>query len=486
MPPSILLICTDQQRYDALGASGNPHILTPNLDRLALDGVRFDACYVQAPVCAPSRASLMTGRYPHSHGVWANGVDIAPSERFFTRTLADAGYDCGLAGKLHLGAAKNGRIEPRIDDGFRVFRWAHDPYTTSPENHYHAWLRAHHPGVLEATLISGADAFDRLPTQQHYSHWLAQETIDFLTTGREPDRPFCFIANFFDPHHGFGAPAEYRARYEAARLPGPVGSEQELATKPAVLTDYSKKSYAGTSPGFREYTADQIQDIRAEYYAMVTLIDDEVGRILATLDEQGLTDNTMVIFTSDHGELLGDHQMLLKGPMMFDCSIRVPLILRWPGQLPAGAVRTGLVQWIDLAPTLLEAAETAPLLEAAETDPLPGAQGKSLLALARDGDRQGPRDWALSEYRNSGQPDDPPVHTTMLRRGDWKVVVHHGQPATTRQRDGEMYDLARDPDELVNLWDQPDCRDVRWEMASLLLDVLVATEDRSQPRINDY
>lgn len=471
--PNILLISTDQQRYDALGAAGNPHIRTPHLDRLAAQGARFTGCYTQSPVCAPSRASLMTSRYPHNHGLWANGVDINPDEQLFTKALADAGYDCGLVGKFHLGAAQHGRVEPRIDDGFRTFRWSHDPYVRG-QNAYHDWLEEHFPGVLdEATRTGGAEAIDRLPTAQHYSHWIGEETVEFLTNGRERDKPFCFIVNFFDPHHGFGAPAEYRDSYDAAALPRPVTSD--LSTKPAIYTEASKASYAGVARGFTDYSPDEVQDAIAQYYAMVTLIDDEVGRILEVLEQQGLAENTIVIFTSDHGEMLGDHQMMLKGPMMFDCSVRVPLLVRWPGQIPAGTVREELVEWIDLAPTLLAAAGL---------DPLPRQQGRDLSGLWSGTWED--RDWVLSEYRNSCWPYDPPVHTTMLRHGQWKLVVHHGAPATARERDGELYDLAADPHEQHNLWNTPEAADQQLAMERMLLDVLVATEDRSQPRLSEF
>ncbi|SEE29083.1 sulfatase family protein [Ruania alba] len=478
--PNILLISTDQQRWDALGAAGNSHIRTPHLDRLAAQGARFTNCYVQSSVCAPSRASLMTSRYLHNHGLWANGVDINPDEQLFTRSLTDAGYDCGLVGKFHLGAAQYGRIEPRIDDGFRVFRWSHDPYVRSEANHYHSWLEEKFPGVLEETIATGgASAIDHLPTEQHYTHWIGEETIEYLTTGREKNKPFCFVVNFFDPHHGFGSPPEYRAQYDAASIPRPVTSD--LSTKPAVYTDASKSSYAGSSRGFVDHTEDEIQDIIAHYYAMVTLVDDEVGRILDTLEAEGLAEDTIVIFTSDHGEMLGDHQMLLKGPMMFDCSLKVPLLVRWPEHIPAGTVRDELVEWIDLAPTLLAAAGV---------EAMPRQQGRDLAPLWRndepDEDAWEDRDWVLSEYRDSCWPYDPPVHTTMLRRGDWKIVVHHGPPSTARERDGELYDLANDPHEQINLWRTPEAAEKRLELERMLLDVLVATEDRSQPRLSEF
>jgi arylsulfatase len=471
--PNILLICTDQQRFDALGAYGNPHIRTPNLDRLAGEGVLFENCYVQNPVCAPSRASLMTGRYVPAHGLHANGVDIDPNAEMFTKLLAEGGYDCGLVGKFHLGACFAGRSEPRLDDGFRVFRWAHDPYPGSSENAYHRWLRAAHPELYAQALAgTGETTWDTMPTEAHYSRWIGNETIDFLRSSRQQDKPFLFVANFFDPHHGFGAPPEYRQRYDAAALPRPVTREGELDDKPAVLTEASKRSYAGHARGFAEYSDDELAEVRASYYAMVTLIDDEVGRILDALDAEGLAQDTVVVFTSDHGELLGDHQLLLKGPFLYDCAVRVPLIVRWPGRF-APARRTELVQWVDLAPTFLELAGQ---------EPAPAHQGESLLGLLT-GQHPAWRDWALCQYRDSGHSDDPPVHVTMLRHDRWKLVVHHGPPASARERTGELYDLAADPDELTNRWADPAHRDIRADLQELLFNVLVVTEDRSRPRL---
>ncbi|RIQ15742.1 sulfatase family protein [Jiangella rhizosphaerae] len=475
--PNILLICTDQQRFDAVGAYGNPHIATPNLDRLAAQGVVFENCYVQNPVCGPSRASLMTGRYVPVHGLHANGVDLSPHEELFSRRLADAGYDCGLVGKFHLGACHGGRSEPRLDDGFRVFRWAHDPYPGSSENAYHRWLSARFPDLYAATRDrTGEYTWDTLPTEAHYSHWIGEETIDFLRSSRQPDKPFFFVANFFDPHHGFGAPEEYTRRYDPATLPRPVTRDGELDDKPAIFTEASKESYAGHARGYADYSDDELMRTRAAYYAMVTLVDDEVGRILDALDETGLADDTIVVFTSDHGEMLGDHQLMLKGPFMYECAVRVPLIVRWPGRATPGTRRTELVQWIDLGPTFLQAAGV---------DVPARMQGASLAPLI-DGDGTGWRDWALCHYRDSGHSYDPPVHVTMLRHDRWKLVVHHGGPATARERTGELYDLVDDPRELTNHWDDDTHRAVRTQLQELLIDVMVAVEDRSNPRLSHW
>ncbi len=477
--PNVLFICTDQQRYDALGCYGNSHIQTPTIDQLAREGVLFEQCYVQSPVCAPSRASLATGQYPSVHGLWANGVALPEHRAIFSRTLADSGYTCGMVGKMHLAACFEGRTEPRPDDGYAFYRWAHDPSHGSPENDYHRWLRERHPNLYERAAGSGPrvrhqqGGFDTLPTEAHYSRWTSERAIEFLDQEADTNEPFFLWVNFYDPHHPFVAPQEYLDRYDPDALPDPVGTPETLATKPPIQRDASAESYAGHARGYGDHTPREIKEIVAAYYAMVSLIDDEVKRILDRLDTLGLRDDTVVIFTSDHGEMLGDHQLLLKGPMLYEGAVRVPLIMRWPGHLPAGEQRPELVQWIDLTSTFTDLAGLAPM---------PTAQGTSLLPLARGDADAEPRGWALCQYRNSGHPYDPPVHLTMLRAGDRKLIVQHGPPASARRRTGEMYDLAADPDELVNLWDDPDSREIRIGMEQMLLDVLVAAEDRSQPR----
>ncbi|UVY84105.1 sulfatase-like hydrolase/transferase [Brachybacterium sp. NBEC-018] len=464
MRPNVLLISTDQQRFDMVGAAGNPAVSTPHLDRLAAQGALFENCYVQNPVCSPSRASLMTSSYVSAHGLYENGVDIAPGTRLVSAELAEAGYDCGLVGKLHLHSCFHGRTEPRVVDGFRVFRWAHDPYPGSSENAYHRWLRAAHPD-LYAHALEDNDRFDALPTEAHYSHWIAEETISFLRTDRRSDEPFLFVANFFDPHHGFGAPEEYLRRYDDVELPPVNTRDGELESKPEIQR-WTSLHGGGGMPSFADLDEAGLDEVRRAYYAMVTLVDDEVGRILAALEEEGLAECTIVVFTSDHGELLGDHQMLRKGPFLYDCSVKVPLIVRWPGVVPAGLRRSELVQWVDLAPTFLEAAGV---------ERPRSYQGESLVPLLR-GEEGAWRDWALSQYRSSGDPANPSAHLTMLRRGSWKLIAHHA--AEGRERTGELYDLEADPGELVNLWASAAHREVRLELAETMLDVLAAVEDR--------
>ena len=464
MRPNILLISTDQQRYDMVGAAGNPAVSTPHLDRLAAEGALFENCYVQNPVCSPSRASLMTSSYVSSHGLYENGVDIAPGTRVFSTELAEAGYDCGLVGKFHLHSCFHGRTEPRLDDGFRVFRWAHDPYLGSSENAYHRWLRATHP-ELYARALGDNGRFDTIPTEAHYSHWIAEETISFLTTDRRKDEPFLFVANFFDPHHGFGAPEEYVRRYDDVELPPVTTRDGELEDKPEIQR-WTSLHGGGGMPSYADLDEAPLDEVRRAYYAMVSLVDDEVGRILAVLEAEGLAEDTIVVFTSDHGELLGDHQLLRKGPFLYDCSVRVPLFVRWPGVVPPGLRRRELVQWVDLAPTVLEAAGV---------ERRRSYQGESLLPLLR-GEDVAWRDWALSQYRSSGDPANPSAHMTMLRHDRWKLVAHHA--GAGHPRSGELYDLEADPGELENLWGDEGHREVRLDLAEKLLDVLAEVEDR--------
>jgi arylsulfatase A-like enzyme len=479
--PNILVICTDQHRYDAISTHPGSAAVTPHLAELAAGGTVFDQCYAPSPMCAPSRASMLTGEYPSSHGLWANGVMLPSDRSLVSRELADAGYRCGLVGKFHLSAAFQGRTEERLDDGFEVFEWAHDPFHGAPENAYHAWLRERFPELWEKArgeLVTPetkdfkhkTTLFDTMPTRAHYSTWVAEQITAFV---RERDeRPFFAIANFFDPHHPFAAPEEYLAKYPVGSVPPPVGGPIELTNKPLRQTDASKSSYVGHGPSFVDFSPGELDELRRTYYAMVSLVDDCVGKITETLRNEGIADDTLVIFTSDHGELLGDHGMLLKGPMLYDAAVRVPLIAAFPGVVPSGERVEGFVSVHDLAATIRAFAG----LPAYERD-----QGRDLIAIARG---EAPaRPYAWSEYRNSGYPYEPPANTTMYRRHDYKLIAWHGDPDRGIPATGELYDLLVDPDEIVNLWDDPAYATVRAELYLEMLDLEMDHEDRHQPRL---
>lgn len=477
-PVNILLICTDQHRYDVISTHPGSVAITPNLQRLADQGTVFDQCYASNPVCAPTRASMLTGQLPTRHGLWANGVTLPRPQDLVSRQLSDAGYRCGLIGKLHLSAAFQGHTERQLDDGFEVREWAHDPFHGSPENAYHRWLQDNHPDLWEqakADLVTPDDedfkhrdtGFDAMPTRAHYSTWVAERASNFLAT--VDDRPFFLVANFYDPHHPFVAPEEFRDLYPAGSVPPPVGGADELSEKPDWQREASRNSYAGHGPSYGDYTADGIDELRRKYYAMVSLVDQSIGAILDELERQGVADETMIIFTSDHGEMLGDHGMLLKGAMMYDCAVRVPLIIRQPGVVPANARVSGMVGSHDIAGTIRQVAGLPPH---------PLDQGIDLVKVAA-GELSG-RDWATCQYRDSGYPTDPPIYTTMLRTPDHKLIVRHGLDSDPYP--AELYDLGTDPDELHNVYSAPQYADTLRNLYARLIDIDFQNEDRTACR----
>ncbi len=468
--PNILWICSDQQRFDTVGALGNDRINTPHIDRLIDDGVTFTQAYCQSPVCTPSRASFLTGRYPRTTRCRQNGQKIPDSERLVPRVLADEGFTCGLSGKLHLASCADGRVEQRIDDGYSTFHWSHHPNPDWPENAYTQWLTAH--GQSWDELYSGTETrFTKqgVPAQWHQTTWCAEMAVDFIRDNQ--DRPWLFSVNFFDPHHPFDPPAEYLQRYDPADMPLPKYRPGELDSKPAF--QQLDHQWAHNNPGYFEaasVTDDEAREITAAYYAMVELIDAQVGRMLSALEETGQLEDTLVIFMSDHGEMLGDHGIYLKGPHFYDEAVRVPLVLSCPGVIQSGLRSDALVELVDLAPTLCDFAGVAP--EA-------GMQGRSLLPICTgEADPARHREFVFSEYYNAWTHKHS--YGTMLRTRTEKIVVYHGSEP------GELYDLQADPDEFENLWNEPSAAGRKTELFKQCFDASVLTMDPLPERLGEF
>lgn len=459
--PNILWICTDQQRYDTIAALGNRLIQTPNLDRLAADGVAFTHAFAQSPVCSPSRASFLTGRYPRNTGVRRNGQPIDPRAVLVTKMLADAGYDCGLAGKLHINPCQH-QAERRIADGYRAFHWSHDPRPLWPENEYIQWLESQGHRWKDLYHPKG-HAFAGVPAELHQTKWCADRAIDFMREKR--GGPWLMSVNIFAPHHAFDPSPEYLSRYDPDKMPDPDYVEGELANKPPFQRIDHDGAYYGIAIGFSKLTPRERREVTAAYYAMITQVDDNVGRMLKALDDSGQRDNTIVIFQSDHGELLGDHGVYLKGPYTYDCSLRVPLIVSWPGRFKAGLVSDAMVELLDVAPTLLEAAgEDIPR----------GVQGKPLTSiLTGDADPGVHRPHVYAEFyeRTPGRKDIPDAMLTMLRTRDAKITAYAGLDI------GELYDLKADPGEHVNLWNDPKARDMKADLMERCFDASILNQD---------
>ncbi len=472
MRPNILWICSDQQRFDTIQALGNSRINTPNIDRLVSEGAAFSQAFAQSPVCTPSRAAMLTGRYPRTTRCRQNGQQIPAEERLLPRILADHDYTCGLAGKLHLSSCAAGRVEARIDDGYDIFHWSHHPQPDWPENAYTQWLTSQ--GQTWEELYTGAETrFIKrgIPAEFHQTTWCAQMACEFLRDRAAQENPWLFSVNFFAPHHPFDPPGEYLDRYNPDEMPLPKFRAGELDNKPKF--QQLDHVWAHNSPGYYptgEMTDDEAREVIAAYYAMIEHIDHEVGRMLSVLDETGQRENTMVIFMSDHGEMLGDHGLLLKGPHFYEEAVRVPLVMRWPGQIQEGLKIEGLVELVDLAPTLLECANLP-----AE----PRMQGRSFASLLNgNADPARFRDFVYSEYHNAWT--HPDAYATMIRTRDEKIVIYHGSEP------GELYDLNQDPDEFENLWDHPDHTERKVRLMKTGCDAIAWTLDPHPPRLGPF
>lgn len=475
--PNILWICTDQQRWDTIAALGNAHIRTPNIDRLIAEGVAFTRAYCQTPICTASRASFLTGRYPSTIHVNRNGNAYCPDGvGLITRQLADEGYDCGLAGKLHLSAA-HGRVERRSDDGYRVFKWSHHPqpedFWPTEQHDYQRWLRDQ--GVdwdeaIGAETVEGwteaAKSRSGIAAEYHQTTWCATEAIDFML--EERDGPWLMSVNPFDPHPPFNPPAAYLRRMDVDDMPVPLFQPEEMESQ----LDFSGVDFQTTEPV--DPSTYDARRMVAAYYAQIELIDDQVGRMLDALEESGQRENTIVIFTSDHGEMLGDHGLLWKGCRFYEALVHVPLVFSWPARIPQrvwGTHSDALVELTDIAPTLLEALEL----------PIPGSvQGISVLPILSGQASPGThRDFVRCEYHDA--LDRPHAsHANMLYDGRYKLVVYHGQ------RVGELYDLEHDPHEFNNLWDDPPSQNIKHERIKRLFDAVMLATDEGQPRVGRY
>lgn len=483
--PNILLITADQLRRDALGCYENRAIKTPNIDSLGGSGVIFDNNYCQNPYCMPSRWSIFTGRYPRSHGVRGNGVSFRPDELTLPLLMREQGYRTGAFGKMHLTPQLVANYEdenwPKDAFGFQRRHLTNDSKRgeyledlKQTDQKWYDYVRRQGEEKVREDLASAAERiFDlapqikenEIPPELHQSSWIADKFIDFLDS--EGKAPFFAWVSFVDPHHPFDPPEPYASMYDPERIPLPVRRDGEMEDKPR----HFLKMLRGYSPGNEKYDFPSITDrgwqtVKAKYYGMVSIIDYNLGRILEALRSKGMEDNTIVVFTSDHGELLGDHQLLFKGPFHYDCLIRVPLVFRWGNRICGGTRVSGITQHVDLLPTLLGLAGI----------PLPrGVQGRSLLPLL-EGDAGLGYDHALIEDDNHAWG----MNIKTLRSHRWRFTWY------ASHRFGELYDLENDPDEFVNLWNESEHREVRNELQAALLDRLIETEDRKLPRESKY
>ena len=471
--PNVLLLMADQLRADALGCYGNGVIHTPVIDGLAERGVRFERMFAAYPVCAPNRASIATGRYPTVHRLRANGMRLPVCERTLMEVLRDAGYRTYGAGKMHFGPQwafpadgspimdpdPSTAIDPQPPED--AFPWHGFDHVWLTEDHrtgpYGEYLASHGYNVWDelhsASYPQHATEPSSFPEEHHQTTWVTDRAIDYLD--RHPaDRPFFLWVSYVHPHHPFNPPAPYDTMYRPEDMPLPVWDEGEVARWPeAYRSKYRALGGGHEAIGMDHLTNADWQRIKAFYYGMVSLIDKNTGRLLDTLEAQGRLENTIVVFTTDHGENLGDHHLLFKGTT-YDPVTRVPFIVSWAGNQGPGAARETLCSSIDIMPTLLD------LLSVPCPEPCP-VQGISLVpALREAGHRM--RDALLIEnaaIRRSVRTEDA-------------LLTWHG-PATS----GELYDLAADPDCLHNLWGLPEAEERQAGLLHRLIQLMAENVD---------
>lgn len=514
---NILFITVDQQRWDALGCNGGRIARTPCLDALAASGVRYLRPHVQNVVCMPSRATMLTGRHPWSHGVIANGVALPEDTDHVARVLRrEAGYHTALIGKAHfdphldpfLAFPENQLAAQGSTGPFRGFDHV-ELATHGPlgGHHYAAWLWDQHPdevggfgGVLSAA-GGGATAAPEVKhnpvAREHYhTDWVADRTIRHLSTLDRDERFFCWMS-FPDPHHPFDPPIdEVRRRIDYRDLPLPAGRprgrdaiERVLAGKPRHWLDYYRGSYRNPEGGPIAFVAgqisdDQVREINAMIHVENELIDEAVGRVIASLQVRGIAGETDVVFTSDHGELQGDFGLFFKGPYHVDALLRVPLLWRpAPSAGVAPCTVSAPVGLVDLAPTFCSIAGVTPP-SFMEGSPLPTVAAASRPPVLTTFDSQ-----FAAVGMHLRTIFDGRYLCTMYERSDhrggdfafyWSVWGRGSTVPRYAGDEGELYDTDEDPLQQRNLWHDPARHRLR---ADLLAELRARLPAMGEPKL---
>lgn len=473
--PNILCFVTDQHRADHLGCYGNRQVRTPNIDRLAREGVTFTESFVCNPVCAPNRASMFTGTYPQRHGLTENGFTLDPCTPILTQMLSGAGYHTSCVGKIHLAPfgmkSELAEHEWELYESYEhwnnggnlpnQYYWFDEVCLVDGHGHYafgdyKRWLNKEHPGAYDK--LKKANALTpptcprewwkaSIPQELHYNTFIADRTIDFLNR-QDKDEPFFLWCSFPDPHHPYSPPQPYCDMYDPKDIAfDPHRRPGELDDLPDYVTQAreGKIRTGGLSGDVRELTDDHYKQIIAHTYGMITMVDDQIGRVMKSLEELSMLDNTIVVFMSDHADLMGDHWLINKGPFLYRSLLRVPTIWRIPGCKDAGRQSEAMVSTVDFCPTVLDLAGVAP----AESD----LQGKSYKSVI-DGTARSVQDSVLIEFDECYLKD----RLRQLRTSDWSITAY------LESARGLLFDLKSDPNELYNLWDKPEHANVKAEL----------------------
>ncbi|MDE2820907.1 MAG: sulfatase-like hydrolase/transferase [Chloroflexota bacterium] len=472
---NILLITSDQQHWRTLGQN-NSEIQTPALDKLAADGSTFARAYCPNPTCTPTRASMITGKYPSQHGAWSLGTKLPESEATLGEHLQAAGYRTALVGKAHFQPLQSTEEYPSLESypilqdldfwgdfdgpfyGFDHIELARN-HTDEAHvgQHYALWME-------EKGLLNWRDYFREptghvveqrrkwlIPEEFHYNAWIAERSSALISQYHDQDRPFFLWASFFDPHPEYLAPEPWDTMVDPVEVTVPsvrpgeheAGGRVDTAPSPPHLQltqtaqpDFSAWQEANGSGchGFHSHLHDRhdlAKDI-ACYYGMISCMDKYIGQIIDHLDELGLAEDTLVVFTSDHGHYFGQHGLIAKGAFHYDDGIRVPMIARLPGKIPAGHISHNLQSLVDYAPTFLSYCG----IDIPEE--MTGVDQRAVW----NGDESSAREHVMVENRH--QPTTLHLKTYIDDR--YKLTLYFNRDY------GEIYDLRDDPGEVANLY----------------------------------
>ncbi|KZM49271.1 sulfatase-like hydrolase/transferase [Labrenzia sp. OB1] len=509
--PNFLVFVTDQQRADWLGCYGHPTLRTPNIDALAARGTRFEDFHVAMPVCMPNRASLLTGRYPSIHGLRYNGCVLSERANTFVEVLAASGYRTAAIGKSHLqpftGQPPKGQLS--AETGPIEEAWKPDPVTYEEEEpdtyssdqpyairtpyygyqhvemvtghgdrcggHYGQWFRRRHENWRE--LHDPANELPHnyqcpqayrtpVPEESYPTAWIRDRAADWLRVQAGEEDPFFSFVSFPDPHHPFNPPGRYWSMYEPDQFEVALPYEAHRNPPPPLrhLRDRWERNVPEEISQAAFYADEQaLREAMALTAGMTTMIDDAIGDVLAALEASGRAEDTIVIFTSDHGDYLGDFNLLLKGALPLPAITRVPFIWADPKD-PVRRTCSDLASTIDIAATVLEKAGVKPYR---------GMQGQSLIDSIGGG--EGPRSALLIEHHDGGarMGFNEPARVRCLLTDRWRLTFYKDQDW------GELYDRQADPQETLNLWDDPEHASVRSELTERLVHMMMSTMEES-------
>lgn len=511
--PNILMIIMDQHRPDLMGYGGNSAVQTPNLDRLASQAMNFENAYVANPICMPNRSTIFTGRMPSLHGSRYNGIPLDARAQTFPRVLKNAGYHTAHIGKCHLqnmGSSPEQLVkalpnlpdqDARQDDqadGWDRYEdvkrheagWVEMPgdyygfsqvdlsvgHSDGCTGHYYHWAKA--KGFDLADLRGAANAVEvsnppvhvwrtSVPEEIYPTAYITERTEDYIRThaAKRSDEPFFAVCSYPDPHHPFTPPGKYFDMFDPADMPMPETFNDAHENSTPQYKRMLKKRGQPLRTHVNPFspTEAEYREMAARAYGMIAMVDDGIGRVLNTLEQSGLADNTIVIFTTDHGDMFGDHGMMLKGAMHYNGCIHVPLLIKTPGK-PAG-VSQSLVGSLDLAATALSLAGA---------EGYQGLQGHDLTPLLDD-PSLAPRDCVLIE---EDQVHDM-VHTGKSLR--MRTLVTNSARITVYDglAHGELFDRDADPNELRNLFGSPNSAALQADMMARLTQAMMAHSDNS-------